>query len=60
MKIEFADTVILTSNEESMAKVGDVGRVVEFGDTGTRTVCVRYRDGGLTWERPQDLVAINK
>lgn len=57
--IGLADTVLVTS-KESMAKFGDVGKVVEFGDTGSRTVCVRYRDGALGWERPQDLFIVNR
>lgn len=56
-KIGYGDTVVVV-DEESGAKKGDIGKVVEFGDTGTRRVCVRFRDSSLSWQRAEDLVAI--
>lgn len=56
-KVGFGDTVVIV-DEESGGKLGDIGKVVEFGDTGTRRVCVRLRGGGLSWQREEDIQAI--
>lgn len=58
-KPRWTDTVVVREGHNSMERVGDIGKVVEFGDTGERTVKVALRSGGYLWFKPEDLYVVN-